>query len=239
MIAWRADGIAQEVDIETGEVLFEWHSLDHVGIEEHTLPGAGPKTTLGLDYFHINSIDVDHDDNLLVSARNTSAVYKIDRETGEVIWRLGGQETATSRWEKAPGCAYQHDARRQPDGTISIFDNGTTVIRNSLPVAIEASRDIVLELDEQKMKATLLREYMHPDKLKADASGNAQLLNNGDVFVGWGRALAIWSSAMMASCSSTSDCNPITGPTGPSASHGTGTRATGLPLWQSAPQKRR
>jgi len=48
-----------------------------------------------------------------------------------------------------------------------------------------------LELDEQKMKETLLREYTHPDKLHADASGNAQALKNGDVFVGWGRALAI------------------------------------------------
>src|ERR671912_694545 len=144
----------------------------------------------GIDYFHINSIDVEPDNSLLVSARETSAVYKIDRNSGEIIWRLGGKK---SDFQMGEGTRFdwQHDARRLPDGTISIFDNGTTVIRNSLPEAIEASRDIVLELDEQKMKATLVREYMHPDKLKADASGNAQLLNNGDVFVGWGRALAI------------------------------------------------
>jgi hypothetical protein len=182
-------GIVQELDIQTGEVLFEWRSIDHVALEE-TYVTPSEDHYPGIDYFHLNSIDVDHDNNLLVSARKTSAVYKIDRNTGEIIWRLGGKK---SDFEMGEGTRFdwQHDARRLPDGTISIFDNGTTVIRNSLPIAIEESRDIVLELDEQKMKATLLREYIHPDKLKADASGNAQLLNNGDVFVGWGRALAI------------------------------------------------
>ena len=80
-----AQGIVQELDIETGEVLFEWHSLDHVGLDEtyakvDQIPGPD------LDYFHLNSIDVYLDDNLIVSARSTFAVYKIDRESGEVIW---------------------------------------------------------------------------------------------------------------------------------------------------------
>ena len=185
-----SEGIVQELDIETGKLLFEWHSLDHVGLDETNAKPGEDEDYSGIDYFHLNSIDVDHDNNLLVSARRTSAVYKIDRNTGEIIWRLGGKK---SNFEMGEGArfAFQHDARRLPDGTISIFDNGATVIRNSLPKAIEVSRDIVLELDEQKMKATLLREYIHPDKLKADASGNAQVLENGNVFVGWGRALAI------------------------------------------------
>jgi arylsulfotransferase ASST len=181
--------IVQELDIETGEVLFEWQSINHVGLEETyaTLLQDGRP---GIDYFHINSIDVDHDNNLLVSARETSAVYKIDRKTGEVIWRLGGK---WSDFKMGPGTrfAYQHDARRQRDGTISIFDNGNTVFHNGLPKVIEESRAIVLGLDERKMKATLVREYTHPDKQYADAAGNMQVLPNGDVFVGWGRALAI------------------------------------------------
>jgi Arylsulfotransferase (ASST) len=186
--AW--EGIVQELDMETGEILFEWHSLDHVGIDETYSKPDEDEDYPGIDYFHINSIDVDHDNNLLVSARKTFAVYKIDRNTGEIIWRLGGKK---SDFEMGPGTrfAYQHDARRLPDGTISIFDNGTTVVRNNDPIAIEETRTIVLELDEQKMKATLLREYTNPDKLYADAAGNAQVLKNGDVFVGWGRALAI------------------------------------------------
>ena len=186
-VVWQ--GIVQELDIQTGEVLFEWQSLEHVGLEE-TYVTPSEDHYPGIDYFHINSIDVEPDDNLLVSARETSAVYKIDRKTGEVIWRLGGKK---SDFEMGPGTrfAFQHDARRLPDGTISVFDNGTTVFRGGLPDAIEESRAIVLEVDERKMKATLVREYTHPDKQYADAAGNMQVLPNGNAFVGWGRALAV------------------------------------------------
>ncbi len=114
------EGIAQEVDIESGEVLFEWHSIEHVGPEEsYYKPHYGKY----FDYFHINSIDVDHDSSLLIGARHTSTVYKVERETGEIIWRLGGKK---SDFEMGPGSrfAFQHDARRHKDGTISIFDNG-------------------------------------------------------------------------------------------------------------------
>jgi outer membrane protein assembly factor BamB len=183
------EGIAQEIDIETGEVLFEWHSLDHVGLDESYLePGGGHRRHF--DYFHINSIDVDRDDNLLISARETSAVYKVDRTTGEVIWRLGGKK---SDFEMGEGTrfAYQHDARRLPDGTISIFDNGSLVFENGLPKAVEESRGIVLGIDERQMIASLVREYTHPDEMHAHAAGNMQVLANGDVFVGWGRALAV------------------------------------------------
>jgi hypothetical protein len=161
-----------------------------VGLDEsYATPGEDVDSP-GIDYFHINSIDVDHDNNLLISARKTSAVYKIDRKSGEIIWRLGGKR---SDFEMKEGArfAFQHDARRLPDGNISIFDNGATVFKNGFPKAVEESRAIVLEVDEQKMKATLLREYTHPDEQYADAAGNTQVLPNGKVFVGWGRALAI------------------------------------------------
>src|SRR5262249_39131079 len=61
-------GVAQEIDVATGNLLFEWRSMDHVPVEETfaTISGTTP-----LDYFHINSIDVDPEDgNLLISARN-------------------------------------------------------------------------------------------------------------------------------------------------------------------------
>jgi hypothetical protein len=183
-------GTVQEIDIETGEVLLEWKSLDHVGLDEsYGKPGEDIEST-GIDYFHLNSIDVDHDDNLLICARKTCAVYKIDRNTGGIIWRLGGKK---SDFEMGPGTrfAFQHDARRLPDGTISIFDNGDTVFENGFPKAVEESRAIVLDVDEGRMSASLVGEYKHPDGQKADAAGNAQLLPNGDMFVGWGRALSI------------------------------------------------
>jgi hypothetical protein len=170
------NGIVEEVDIETGEVLFSWRSLDHVGVEEsyHKLPAAREPH----DYFHINSIEVDHDGNLLVSARNTWTIYKVDHQSGDVIWRLGGKE---SDFEMGPGTefAYQHDARRHPDGSITIFDNRE-------PSEDEFSRGIILELDENEMRTSLVREYTHPDKLLSSSQGNMQVLPNGNVFIGWG-----------------------------------------------------
>ena len=171
------EGIVQEVDIKSGEVLFEWHSLEHVGLEESYF-GAPKEPEYGHDYFHINSIDIDHDNNLLVSARKTSTVYKIDHKSGEVTWRLGGKK---SDFEMGPGTRtrFQHDARRQRDGTITIFDNGGKNVA-------EQSRGIVVELDEDAMTATLVREYTHPDELLAATQANVQVLPNGNVFIGWG-----------------------------------------------------
>ena len=172
------EGIAQEVDIETGEVIFEWHSLEHVGIDESYLdPPSDPRHSY--DYFHINSIGVDYDGNLLVSARNTWSVYKVERKSGKVLWRLGGEN---SDFQMGPGTqfAYQHDARRHQDGIISIFDNGAH------PQVHEESRGILVELDEQKMGAKLVREYTFPEKLVSTSQGNMQILPTSDVLIGWG-----------------------------------------------------
>src|SRR5215211_1027564 len=171
------DGIAQEVDIESGEVIFEWHSLDHVEPEEsHAKLPKNPR--MSFDYFHINSIDVDHDSNLLISARRTSTVYKVDRQSGEILWQLGGKK---SSFEMDPRTrrSWQHDARRQPDGTITIFDNGGVHVD-------EQSRGLVLELDMDQMSASVVREYTHPDKLLAATQGSVQVLPNDNIFIGWG-----------------------------------------------------
>jgi hypothetical protein len=164
------DGIVQEVDIETGKVLFEWHSLDHVELSHHT---SGY-----YDHLHINSVDVYDEDHLLVSSRGTSTVFKINRNTGEIVWRLGGEK---SDFELGPGAQfnYQHDARSHPDGTITIFDNGRLS-------QVEQSRGIMLKIDEDAMRASLVREYTHPDKPRSETQGNVQVLPNGNVFIGWG-----------------------------------------------------
>jgi hypothetical protein len=173
------EGIVQEVDIGTGEVLFEWHSLEHVGFEEST---AAPKPDQrdAYDYFHINSVAEDNEGNLLVGARKTSAVYKVDRGSGEVIWRLGGKRSDFALGEGAR-FAFQHDARRQSDGTITLFDNKGEAMN-------EPSRGIRLELDEEAMMATLVGEYTVPEDPFATYQANVQDLPNGNVFVGWGSA---------------------------------------------------
>jgi hypothetical protein len=176
------DGIFQEVDIPSGRVLFEWHSWPAVGLKESYAPP--PKAAKGKkappdDYFHINSIDVEPNGNFLVSARNTHAVYEIDRKTGRILWRLGGKK---GDFKMGPGTnfAWQHDARRQPDGTITIFDNGAA------PPVEKFSRVLVLRVDEKSKRATLVRSYRHPKRLLAPFEGNAQFLGDGHVFVGWG-----------------------------------------------------
>jgi Arylsulfotransferase (ASST) len=176
------DGIVQEVDIQTGRVLFEWHSYPQVSITESYAPlpkaKAGPKAP-PFDYFHINSIDREPNGNLLVSARNTHAVYEIDHKTKKVLWRLGGKK---SDFKLGAGVrfAWQHDARRRPDGTITIFDNGAA------PPVEKFSRVLVVRADTAAKKATLVRSYHHPQRLLAPFEGNAQFLPNGNVFVGWG-----------------------------------------------------
>ena len=169
------DCAIQEVDLATGRLMFEWHSTDHVGLDE-SIADVPKDSGSVYDYFHANSIDVDTDGDLIVSARNTSAIYKIDRQTGQIRWRLGGKR---SDFAMGPGTSFalQHDARRQPDGTITIFDD------NQAP---GHSRAIALRLDESAMTATLVREYPQPQGLLATSQGNVQMLPNGNVFVGWG-----------------------------------------------------
>lgn len=173
------DGILQEIDIETGRVYFEWHSLDHVAIDEtHREPQEG----VTLDYFHANSGEIDTEGNYLVSARHTDAIYKVDGGTGEVIWRLNG---AQSDFEMGEGTPFrlQHDARVHPDGYLSLFDNATENADSGIQ-----SRGMVLDLDEEEMTATLVREYLHPEEIVSVSQANTQVLPNGNVFVGWGSA---------------------------------------------------
>lgn len=167
------DAIFQEVDLDSGKVLLEWHSLDRIPLEE----SYAPVEAKNWDFFHINSVDLDGDGNLLVSGRSTHTVYKLDRK-GAILWRLGGKH---SDFEMTPGSnfAWQHDARRQPDGTLTLFDNGAT------PAVEKLSRGLILDVDEQAMTATLLRQYTHP-KILTGSQGNMQLLDNGNVFIGWG-----------------------------------------------------
>ena len=169
-------GIVQEIAIPSARVLFEWRSLDHVAIDEAYNPYNGH----AYDCFHINSVDVDADGNLLVSARNTWGVYKLDSETGRVIWRLGGKR---SDFQMGPGTrfAWQHDARHHEEGRlISIFDN------SAAPPVAPQSRVLLIELDRRERRARLVRQYAHPRRLLSPFMGNAQMLPNGNFVVGWG-----------------------------------------------------
>jgi hypothetical protein len=169
-------GMVQEIALPSGRVLFEWKSLDHVDIAETHARYIGHP----LDYFHINSIDLTSDGGLLVSARNTWAVYKISRRTGEVRWRLGGKRSDFTMG-KGTVFAWQHDARHQGHNRITIFDDGAQ------PQVEPQSRGLVIELDSKKQSARLVRKYVHrPNRIVSRFMGNMQALDNGNVMIGWG-----------------------------------------------------
>jgi Arylsulfotransferase (ASST) len=176
------DGIVQEIDIPTGLVLFEWHSLDHIPVTDSydRPPWLG---TLPWDYVHINSIQQDDDGNLIVSVRHTSAAYKIDHRTGAIIWALGGKH---SSFKMGPGArfAFQHDVRTraQDDRYVTVFDDGDG------PYQVhKQSRGLKLKLDFAHMTATRVTAYEHNRPLLADFEGNDQQLPNLDDFIGWGQ----------------------------------------------------
>jgi hypothetical protein len=184
------DGIVQEVDIATGKVLFQWDSLQHVPLTDSYQPlPANPATPY--DFFHINSVNLDSDGNLLISARHTWTVYKVDHHTGDIIWHLGGKE---SDFQLGPGVqfAWQHNALAETGqpGTIRVFDNGSNVTGipgvpgNSFEPQ-SAIKDI--KLDTQNHTATLVDAVTHPDGLSAGSQGNAERLPTGGLFVGWGQ----------------------------------------------------
>lgn len=176
-----ADTVVQEIDLGTGLVRYEWHSLDHVPLSASYMPAVPGSPSSPWDYFHINRIDPQPNGDLLVDSRNTWAAYEVDGASGQILWQLGGKQSSIAL---GPGAApaWQHDAEIQPNGTITIFDNGAT------PKVHPQSRAIVLQLNLQEMSASLLSTFIHPNPaLVVPSQGDMQALPSGDWFVGWGQ----------------------------------------------------
>jgi hypothetical protein len=172
-------GVVQELELPSGRLIWEWRSLEHVTVDETEIKAKpGPR----FDYFHINSIDIAPDGNLLISARNTWAAYKVSRRTGRILWRLGGKRSDFTLGRGAR-FEWQHDVREHAHGLVSLFDNAAA------PQEEPQSRALLLALDTKRMHASLEHAYTHrPDRVLSHFLGDAQLLDNGDVFVGWGGA---------------------------------------------------
>jgi len=192
------DNVVQEIDLRTGKVLFQWSALDHVALSESS---RKPPTEPGkpYDFFHANSLDIDQDGHLLIGARRTNSVFKVHRTTGAVIWRLGGRCSTfdggpgtefidlhlggrCSTFDMGPGTEFiaQHDARRNADGSITIFDNGQR------SKGYTRSRGISLRVDTRKREARLLRTYRNPVAKVSRIQGNLQPLAHGGFLAGWG-----------------------------------------------------
>jgi hypothetical protein len=174
------DGVFQEIDVKTGLVMYEWTSLDHVGMSESYALANTSSTADPFDFFHINSINLDQDGSLLVSARNTWTIYRIDSASGQIIWQLGGKHSSFTQATDTR-TAWQHDPRELANGDISVFDNGAA------PNVHGQSRALVLSLNLQSATATLVSQLTHDPVLIAESQGNVEALENGDSFVGWGQ----------------------------------------------------
>jgi Arylsulfotransferase (ASST) len=176
------DTAIQEIDMKTGLVRWEWHSLDHVAVSEAE---TSPNGSSPWDWFHLNSIDVEGGDSnrygdLLISARGTWAAYQLEGGSGRILWRLGGTR---SSFKMGPGTrtAWQHDARMLPDGQITLFDDGAN------PPIHSQSRAIRIALDFDTHEARLVSSYTHPDPPLLSASqGNMQTLADGNTVVDYG-----------------------------------------------------
>jgi hypothetical protein len=171
------DAIVQQVDVRTGLVVWEWHAYGHIPLADSY---ATPQNSASYDAFHINSIQPLAGDRVLISARDTSAIYSIDRPSGRIVWTLGGK-ASTFRLGRGARFWFQHDARMLPNGQISMFDDEA-----GPPKKAPASRGLVLALDHRRRTARVVREYRRSGNTSAQSEGSVQTLPGGNVFVGFG-----------------------------------------------------
>ncbi|KAM3504739.1 hypothetical protein MY11210_008241 [Beauveria gryllotalpidicola] len=199
---WIVDARFQELDIQTGEVLFEWSSLDHTTPHETALPlplgraGFAYNSSTAWDYFHINSVTKGPDGHYLLSARHTSTIYKINSSDGSIIWRFGGEY---SDFELGPNVTFgfQHHARylaiSEPGvDVISLFDNsvyGSEVAGGGdLEVHLYPySRGKYIKIEHASKKASLELAFLPPQgAILAKSQGSLQTLPNENALINWG-----------------------------------------------------
>jgi len=169
--------ILQEFD-QNHNLIMEWRNFDHMDIQDYV-----DEMNLNSPYrhwMHGNSLEIDNDGNIFISNRTMSEIIKFDRQSGELIWRLGGpMNDFVFINDPLNGPNRQHDARRLENGNIMIFDNGD----GRLP---PLTRVVEYDVDETQMTATLIWEYSHPDGHVSLNQGCAQRLENQNTLISWG-----------------------------------------------------
>jgi hypothetical protein len=171
--------VIQEVDADHN-LVFEWKSWDHFHITDNQyLPLNLPILT----FIHANAIDVDYDGHLLLSSRNLDEITKINRTTGEIIWRWGGTQSDIAFVNDYP-FTYQHSISSLGDNRYLLFDNGNY---SSLYTGVDnVSRAVEYELDPINMTATKVWEFVHPDSLFCPTQSSVQRLPNGNTLIDFG-----------------------------------------------------
>ena len=182
--------VFQEIDANK-HVVFEWHTFDHIPITNSFFD----LTQQAIDYAHMNAVSIDPtDNNLLVSLRTTSEIVKINRQTGDVMWRLGGKANQfTFIGEHPENAPYytvgQHDIHRLPNGDLLYFDNGNISGGGVTPSDRTYSRAVEYQLDESNKVATLVWEFRHTPDISVPCTGSVERFPNGNTLIGWGCAI--------------------------------------------------
>ncbi|KAL7412593.1 ASST-domain-containing protein [Mrakia frigida] len=179
------DGLVQEVDIATNELIFSWIASDHITPGTcYSDPGStGSALATAWDWFHVNSVDKDSAGNYLISSRHCHALYYVDGSSGDVLWTLGGN---ASSFVQGDGTEFewQHDGRwRNNETQISVFDNAGTSWESDADYA----RGLIIDVDVSSMTANLSMAYLPWNKTVSQSQGNVQVQDNGNVLVGWGQ----------------------------------------------------
>jgi hypothetical protein len=169
--------IIQELD-RSGNIIFQWRSWDHFKISDATHEDL---TAAKIDYVHSNAIEIDNDNTILLSSRHLDEITKIDLETGNIIWRLGGKNNQFNFTADDIGFSHQHAVRRLPNGDITLFDDGNF---HDPPF----SRGVEYKLDEKNMDAALVWQYRNNPDIYGAAMGYVQRFSNGNTLIGWGTA---------------------------------------------------
>jgi hypothetical protein len=181
------DAELQEVEPD-GDLVWSWNSETHIGLDEtdhwwDDFVLANPtRFGPGHDVVHINSVEVTNG-SVVASMRHTDGIYKIDRSTGDIVWKLGGTTTPESLTVigdplGADPLGGQHDARTLADGTLTVHDNGTNKGR--------PPRAVRYEIDETAGTATLLESVSDPDAPAAGCCGSARRSASGSWVASWG-----------------------------------------------------
>jgi hypothetical protein len=167
--------VIQELDHDKN-VVFQWRSWDHFQITDATHENLTAPT---IDYVHGNAIEVDADGNLLISSRHMDEITKIDRETGDVLWRWGGKHNEFTFVGDTLQFSHQHAIRRLANGNYSLYDNGNW---HDPPF----SRAVEYALDDTARTAERVWEYRNTPDEYGLAMGYVQRLDNGNTLIGWG-----------------------------------------------------
>ncbi|KAJ5995150.1 ASST-domain-containing protein [Penicillium waksmanii] len=195
------EGGFQEMDLKTGEPIFEWSSRGRINPIYSAIPLDRKGTYDGRtynsawNYFHINSIDKDSEGDYLVSARHYNAIFKINGSNGGIIWQLGGMKGSTFKIPSNLEFAFQHDARfqyRSPNGEIehiSFFDNAAYSVPGREIAPCSRGRHIELNNTAKSLKE--IQTYHAPDNLIAHTQGSFRFLPNGNKLANWGSAGAL------------------------------------------------